>query len=248
MHSLSKHDLGRVFGTLGISLLLAACSAPGPGSQQAMLAGLAQALRFQYHNCVPLGWQPVSVAGTYYPGFTATAQSYAEFLDAIWRGRIATKDLRNSSGRAVFGTLNHLMSAGLLDRKETPGGYNYFLKPQSFPYYFGSSLYGDNRDRLQYLCYSTIVPQKIVWSQRIPYPKGSRKSKAQWYRVLFTWMPSSPAAWANDPYFRKHSIVLAPIESPTAAKMYYYRDDWHVVDIYDRTWMLPATVDATAQK
>lgn len=250
MLSLRKHVRAAILGATCL-LLLAGCARyfSGPASQYALLTSLSDELQFQYHECVPLGWQPVPVANTYYPGFSASAPTYAEFLDAIWRGRISTKDLRRSDARTVSAVLTHLVLAGLLSSEKTPNGVNYFLRPQAFPYYFGSSVYKNNRDSLQYLCYSRIVPDKIVWSQPILAPPVSRHaSKVQWYRVVFTWKPSTPAAWASDPFLRAHSIVLSPTSSPTAARMYYNNDGWHVAGIYDHTWMLPKLARDTANR
>jgi hypothetical protein len=128
--SLSKHDLAKVVAALAVALLTA-CSRSGPGSEQSLIAALSQELKFQYHDCIPLGWQPVAVAGTYYPGFSAAAPSYEEFSDAIWRGSISFKDLRKPGPRTVFTALNHLVSAGLLERNKVPAGYDYLLRPQA---------------------------------------------------------------------------------------------------------------------
>jgi len=54
-------------------------------STQSLLHALADDLQFSYHECIPLGWQPVPVHGTYFPGYTASASNYAEWLDALWR-------------------------------------------------------------------------------------------------------------------------------------------------------------------
>jgi hypothetical protein len=224
---------------LAAALLFSACAKPaGPGSQQALLDALGTQLRFQYHNCVPLGWQPVTVAGTYYPGYIASLQSYEEFLDAIWRGRIEIKDAGKSDVSGVFESLNHLANRGMLIRKQTAGAYDYFLTPAALPYYYGSSLYGNNKAHLQYLCYTVIVPDRIVWIQRINR-LGISRSHAQWYDVAFTWRTSPPESWANDPYLLSHSVVLAPLKSPTLAKMIYSRNEWYVLRIYDGTWGLP---------
>jgi hypothetical protein len=224
---------------VAVVLLLSACTRPaGPGSQQTLLDTLATQLRFQYHNCLPLGWQPVPVAGTYYPGYIASLQTYEEFLDAIWRGRIEAKDIAKPDVRVVFESLNHLVARGMLIRKQTGTAYDYFLTQQAIPYYYGSSLYGNNKADLQYLCYTTIVPDRIVWIQRIPNRAASR-SRAQWYDVAFTWRTSPPESWADDPFLRSHSVVLAPLKSPTIAKMLYSRKEWYVLRIYDGTWGLP---------
>lgn len=231
--------------TLAVFVLVVLAAAqyaltPRPSSDRALLAALQDELRFAYHGCVPLGWYPVPVKGTYYPGYTAAAQTYAEWLDAIWRGRIPAADLRRHDARTVFRVLNHLVSAGLLRRKRDSSGFAYFMTPSAFPYFYASSVFKDNRDSLPYLCYSTIVPQRIEWTQAMSPSAVRRAHGAQWYHVRFAWKPSPPAAWANDPVIRAHSVDLAPLTSPTTARVFYEHEQWYVANVYDRGWMLPS--------
>jgi hypothetical protein len=213
-----------------------------PSGDHALLASLAEELRFTYHECVPLGWKPVAVRGTYYPGYSATMTNYAEWLDAVWRGRIESAELHSRDAEEVFAVLNHLRAAGLLKRTYRRGAYDFYLTPRAFSYFYGSSEFADNRGSMTYLCYSTITPKRIVWQQRTAPPAAHRRSTAQWYHVEFTWKPSARAAWADDPFLRSHSVVLAPLTSPTEARVYYEDGDWYVANIYDRGWMMPALV------
>jgi hypothetical protein len=231
--------------------LLSACAAvprpPARGSQAAILGALSDTLQYQYHACVPLGWRPVAVAGTYYPGYIASLQNYAEWLDAIWRARIDFSEISKPAVKPVFEVLNHLTKAGLLVRKQEASFYDYFLTANALPYYYGWSRYNNNYGKMQYLCYSTLVPDRLVWMQRIARPNDWR-GRAQWYRVSFAWKASAPAQWANDPFLREHSVILAPVKSPAVALMYYNDSDWHVGALYDRTWMLPVLRDVAAWK
>ena len=152
--------------------------APAANSTQSVLYALSDELRFTYHACVPLGWQPVPVHGTYYPGYTASTSNYAEWLDALWRGRIPRRDLREPQAQAVYATLNHLTAAGLLVRSADASGFSYFLTPRALGYYYGSSSFKDNRDSLPYLCYSTIVPQRIDWIAKAGAPRATRVDDA----------------------------------------------------------------------
>jgi hypothetical protein len=217
-------------------------------SSQSLLRALTDDLQFAYHQCVPLGWQPVPVHGTYYPGYTASAQNYAEWLDALWRGRIPRRDLQHSQAQAVFATLNHLVAAGLLVRNEDAAGYSYFLTPRAVGYYYGSSSFKDNRDSLPYLCYSRILPRHVDWIAKTGAPNGTRvHDNAQWYQLQFSWKPSTPAAWA-DSFIRAHSVVLAPLTSPTNARVLFREGQWYLENVYDRGWMLPALSDAHRAK
>lgn len=230
------------------SLLLGACShAPPPGSQAALLSALSNALDVQYHACVPLGWNPVAVAGTYYPGYVASLQNYEETWDAIWRGSIPASDVSKPRVRAVYEVLNHLAKAGLLTRKHTALSYDYYLTYKALPYYYDTSWFGNNRGDMQYLCYSKIVPTRVVWAERMSRP-NNWSGPARWYQASFTWTVSASAAWARDPFLRKHSVMLPPLRSPTTAKMFYIDKTWHVVNIYDHTWMMPRVSDAAAWK
>lgn len=238
----------RRFAALVAALLLTACAhAPSPGSKSALLDALSNALDKQYHACVPLGWNPVVVAGTYYPGYIASLQSYGEVWDAVWRGRIAASDVAKPTVRPVYDVLNHLVKAGLLIRKRTPFNYDYYLTYDALPYYDDRSWYGNNNGDMQYLCYSKIVPDRIIWLQHIQ-PPSDWTGPAQWYRASFAWKVGPPAAWARDPFLRAHSVMLSPMKSPATAKLFFTDKTWYVADIYDRTWMLPKVSDAAAWK
>jgi hypothetical protein len=214
-----------------------------PHRGPSLLPALTEQLRFAYHECVPLGWKPMAVSGTYYPGYTASMTNYAEWDDAVWRGHIAAAELHTADAAEVFQVLNHLRAAGLLTRTYKRGGYDFYLTPRAFAYFYGSSQFKDNRGSMTYLCYSTIAPQRIVWQRPIAPPQMRRRSPVQWYHVEFAWRPSPAAAWAaRDPFLRFHSVVLAPLTSPTEARVYYEDGDWYVANVYDRGWMMPALV------
>jgi hypothetical protein len=228
------------------ALVLSACAhTPAPHSQSAVLDALSNALDDQYHACVPLGWNPVVVAGTYYPGYIASLQSYEEVWDAIWRGRIPASDVAKPRVGTVYDVLNHLVKAGLLLRKRTPSDYDYYLTYRALPYYYDRSWYGNNNGNMQYLCYSKVVPSRIISLQRIRRP-SDWTGPAQWYRASFAWAAGAPARWARDPFLRAHSVLLSPMRSPATAKMFYADKTWHVADIDDKTWRLPKVFDAAA--
>ncbi|HET7813485.1 MAG TPA: hypothetical protein VFL13_03855 [Candidatus Baltobacteraceae bacterium] len=228
---------------LSIALSLAACSAAPPAE---VLDALDAQMAVQYHDCVPLGWAPVAVGSSYYPGYTATVANYEEFLDAVWRGRIDDSDLQRRDARDVRTVLDRLVSRGLLDVHRSRGGYNYFLRPAAFAYFYGSSIYGNNHDSLPYLCYSTIVPQQILAMRPIAAPYRLRGANVQWYDVSFSWTAGGTAAWAADPVIRSHSVVLAPVRSPASARVYKLGRLWHITHIADRGPMLPVLANSSA--
>jgi hypothetical protein len=213
-------------------------SAPAPNSTRALLAAMRKELRFTYHDCVPLGWKAVPVSGTYSPGYTASVQNDGLWLDALWRGHIERSDLRSAQARDVFALLNRLAREGLLTRSVGRNGWNYYMTTRALPYYYGSSVFHDNRDSLPYLCYSTIVPQHIDWLLPAASHAGSAPG-GRWYKMQFSWTASRPPGWAGDVLVREHSVVLPPLTSPTTASV-VYDGAWYVDNIYDRGWMLPA--------
>src|ERR1700680_1504944 len=216
-------------------LVLSACASTPAMRNRALFDHLSFSLTNQYHECIPLGWAPVPTAGTYYPGYTATLASYHEFLDAVWRGRIETGELRKPDALAVFDVLNHLVRVGMLVRSPRGAGYDYFLTWRAIQYYFGSSNYNNNHGSLPYLCYSTIVPDRILWVQRLSGAQSEGVTRGLLYRVSFSWKASAPADWANDKILRSHSVILAPVDNPVIAKLWYYKGRWSLLNIYDRS-------------
>ena len=203
-----------------------------------MLAALQNEFSVQYHACVPLGWEPLRVTSSHFvPGYTATATSYEEFLDAVWRGRIPRIDLKSAHARSVFATLNALTGAGMLRRDETPVAYEYYMMPSSIAYFYGTDRYGSNHDSLPYLCYSTIDPQAVIAREHL----GGNQ-----FRVTFAWTPGGPASWANSPQIRAHSVFLAPQRSPAFARVFERKGLWGVASVSDGSMMLPAIADASA--
>jgi hypothetical protein len=185
----------------------------------------------------------VAVAGSYYPGYSAGLQGYAMWLDAVWMGIVHTRDLNRPEVKTVAETLDDLVKTGMVSRRPIVNGYQYALTLQAMPYFYDSNLYGNNPDHLPYLCYSTIVPQRILWKQHIHFERAPRDRKAMpVFRASFQWTTSPAAAWARDPVIQAHSVVLAPTGSPTTGKFTYFGNSWHLVHIYNRGWMMPATV------
>lgn len=88
------------------SVAINACS---PTNHWFVMHALQTQLALQYHECVPLGWDPVPVDGTYYPGYSAELQDKNSWLPALWLGSIQPSDLRQPDGRAAYEVLNELV-------------------------------------------------------------------------------------------------------------------------------------------
>ena len=208
---------------------LAACSRAGDG---AVLATLRTELANQYHACVPLGWTPVPVAGTYYPGTSVTLYEQGVWLPALWIGRVRTRDLARPDVRAASAVLSELTRVGMVDSEPFHGGIRYHLTTAAQPYYYDESDRGNNPDHVPYLCYSKIVPQGVVTTDSVRRGRlryGSHDEDL--FRALFVWTPSPAAPWANDAFLRRHSVKLGPAESPVIATFVRSRGDWAVAEL-----------------
>lgn len=177
-------------------------------------------LATQYHSCIPLGWVPVPVAGTYYPGYSARVQDE----NILWAGSIRRSDLHRSDVRETAAVMNELVRAGMLTGDRSSEYDRYYLTDAALPYYYGGNRYNDNPEHYPYLCYSHIVPQKVVWKEPIHRENGTRT-----FHVRFTWKTSAFAAWANDAFLRERSIVLAPRERAMPTQFTECKRGWEIV-------------------
>jgi hypothetical protein len=210
--------------------LLAACS---PTGDRAVLRSLKTQLTAQYHACVPLGWTPVPVAGTYYPGVSVTLTEEGVWLPARWIGRVRTRDLARADVRAAFGVLNELTADGLLDRDDhVPGVWRYSLTAAGQRFYYDGSAYGNNPEHIPYLCYSTIVPQRVASISPIDLePARDGKRDVDSFIAAFEWTPSPAPAWANSAFIRTHSVTLGPIENPAVAQFQNIHGNWTITQL-----------------
>jgi len=125
-----------------------------------------------------------------------------------------------------------LERAGLVQRRQVPDGYLYHVTPDGFDYYFDDDQFGNNPEHEPYLCYSTMVPQRVTWSE--PVRLETRQFEARrlpTFRAAFEWQPSADADWADNPFLRSHSVVLGPARSPTVATFVKFDASWELVDL-----------------
>jgi hypothetical protein len=230
---------------LALAVALAACSPTDPG---VVLRELRGELAQQYHECVPLGWNPVPVAGTYYPGANVVVEEQGNgqvWLPAMWIAWIGDRELKRADVRATAELMNALARDGMLQREVRPGGSKYRLTAKSTPYFFSENEHGSNPPAIPYLCYSTIVPQRVVATEPIHVRRLPSGVDAQVFRARFTWAASEPADWARSPYLRAHSVVLGPSENPLTAELVRTEGGWHVVTVRGPTSQQPHVVDAS---
>jgi hypothetical protein len=193
-----------------------------------------------------LGWDPVPVfARAFYRGYSSEYIPEITWLPPRWLGSIQTGYLHQPEVRASFDVLNELVRIHMVQRTDVPGGFRYNLTMRALDYYWDDDPYRVNPGGEPYLCYSTIVPQRVLWSQPIHTEEDRNGRKVQVFRAAFQWSVSADADWANDALLRSHSVVLPPTQSPTIAKFVSVDGDWDIQNIYSRTQALPRVVDAS---
>ena len=225
---------GRLICVLLAAAVLAAAglTACSPTSDGAMLETLRAQLANQYRECVPLGWTPVPVAGTYYPGVSVTLYEEGVWLPALWIGRVRTRDLARADVRTASDVLNELTRVGMVHSERFPGGVRYHLTTAAQPFYYDESDRGNNPDHIPYLCYSTIVPQSVVSTDSVRRGRLRYASHDDdMFHATFKWAPSPVAAWANDAYLRTHSVKLGPAENPVTATFVRRDGEWTIAEL-----------------
>ena len=209
--------------------LLTACART---DDRAILGMLRTQLAKQYHECVPLGWSPVPNVGTYYPGISVTVQENGVWLPAVWVARVRRHDLARPDVRTAAAVLDELTRKGVLERTPVRDGFRYRLTRVGWDFYYDENDYGNNPDHIPYLCYSTIVPQRVVWSEparRERSRDGSHDEDV--FRAAFAWRQSPVAAWANDAFLRTHSVTMGPTENQLTATFANRHGEWIIVQL-----------------
>jgi hypothetical protein len=229
--------------------MLAALAACAPNDPRVAIRVLRGELAQQYHECVPLGWNPVPVAGTYYPGANLVVEEQgngAVWLPVMWIARVSNRQrTRRADVRAAVQVLDELARAGMIARTDGLYGSTYRLTPKAIPYFLSENAHGSDPIAIPYLCYSTIVPQRVVTTEPIYATRLPGGVDAQVFHATFTWTASEPAAWARTPYFRSHSVVLGPAENPLTAELVRTGGGWHVAALRGPTSQQPHVVDAS---
>lgn len=225
---------------------LAACA---PNDPRVVIRELRSELAQQYHECVPLGWNPVPVAGTYYPGANVVVEEEGNgevWLPALWIARIPKRlRARDAGVRAAGGVLDELVRGGMIRRAGGLGGATYRLAPDAIPFFFSENALGSNPPAYPYLCYSTIVPQRVVATDPIHTERLPSGVDVQVFHATFTWTASEPAAWARSDFIRRHSVVLGPDENPLSAELVRGDGGWHVAALRGPISQQPHVVDAS---
>ena len=209
----------------------------GPANRRFVMQTLNASLSEQYHLCVPLGWNPEPVDGYYYPAHSVEYRENGVWLHPYWLGLVHRNKLSDPNVRLTVAVLNALVRAKLVDRALRPQGYLYRVTMAAAPYYFENNSFGNNPDHLPYLCYSRLIPQRVVLSREV---RGGA------YRVEFVWQSGPNAPWSSDPFLRAHSVILPPVASPSSALFSRRHGNWAIERLTTGDAMLPRPVDAAA--
>jgi hypothetical protein len=197
-------------------LSLTACTL---SRQQTLLNAVEENFGGQFHKCVPLGWNPSPIDGSYVPKFSVEFHERDAWLPPLWLGLLPRSAVKTPDGRTAAELLSALARAGLVERRHVNNGIRYNLTPKAFPYYFEGNDFGDNPDHLSYLCYSRLIVDRVVSSQVVHQFTGASNANA--VCVAFSWHASEDDDWAKDHVIQSHSVVLAPTRSPALITLAY---------------------------
>ncbi|MFN2527130.1 MAG: hypothetical protein ABR584_00235 [Candidatus Baltobacteraceae bacterium] len=216
------------------TLILGNCA---PNNAWSIMRVAKDALATQPHECIPLGWDVVPVVKHYFaPGTSVELTEQGIWIPAAWIGSI--REGRSTSDvRQIRTVLAALRKAGLLQTREARESLQYRLTPEGLKYYYDENDYKNNPAHLSYLCYSHIVPVRIVWSSPV---------KAERFRAAIAWQPSSPAQWANDPVLRAHTVVLSPTSTIVVASFVKQAHQWYLQKLDEPGIGLPEAADPKA--
>lgn len=174
---------------------------------------VAEQFAGQFHRCVPLGWNATAVDGSYVPAYSVQFSPRNVWLAPLWIGFVPSAALNGRQGTMAYEILNRLVANGMVTSERVGSGFRFYLTQRAFPYYFEDNDLGDNPLHLSYLCYSQIVPDRVVTN-------GLRAS--------FTWHEGPAAPWADDPLLQSHSVILAPTRSPAVVTIAWRHGSWEV--------------------
>jgi hypothetical protein len=110
-------------------------------------------------------------------------------------------------------------------------------------YYYDENDSAGNPLHLPYLCYSTIIPDNVVWTQPVHLERDAGAANVEVFRTSFTWHASENASWAADPVILSHSVVLPPDKSPVFAKFIRPEHDWLIGNTFAAASAYPQLLD-----
>ncbi len=189
------------------------------------------------HACIPLGWNAVPVVKHYFaPGTSVELTEEGVWIPAAWIGSV--REGRGTSDvRQIRTVLAALRNAGLIQTREAGKSLQYRLTAEGLKYYYDENDYKNNPAHLSYLCYSHVVPVRIVWRSPV---------KSEKFRAAIAWEPSPPAQWASDPVLRAHTVVLSPASTTVVASFIKQGHQWSLQRLDEPGIGLPQVADPKA--
>ncbi len=209
------------------SVLLVLTAACAPTSDFTIMRAAREHFAHTYHQCLPLGWNPTPIYGTYYPGYDVELEESDWWLPPIWLGYLPQSVAYDRRARTAERVLELLASAGMVKRNIFSEASYYHITDAAFVYYYDDDDFGNNPGHAPYLCYSSIVPQRVVWKQPVHLESGVLT-----FRATIAWSASSPALWAANPALQKYSVTLAPTRSPLIVRFAKTGDGWQIANVY----------------
>lgn len=207
-----------------ITTLVAACA---PNSAFTIMHAAQAHFARAYHQCIPLGWNPTPIYGTYYPGYDVELEESDWWLPPIWLGYLPQSVAYGRRARTAERVLALLVGAGMVKRDTYSGASYYHITDAAFDYFYDDDNLGNNPGHAPYLCFSKIVPQRVLWKQPVHAERG-----ASTFRVALAWSAGPPAPWAANPELRKYAVTLAPARAPLILKFAKTKDGWQIVNVY----------------
>jgi hypothetical protein len=184
----------------------------------------------QFHRCVPLGWEPAPVDGSYVPSYSIEYSPSDAWLPPLWLGSLPDWARSTTEGRSTYRLLTALARAGLVESERGAHSTLYRLTERGAPFYFEGNDLGNNPLHLPYLCYSAIVPDRLTSSTG--RKKGQSDGVTASFTVRFAWHSDPDAAWAADPVIQHYSVNLAPTQSPAVVEVANRNGWWEVAHAY----------------
>jgi hypothetical protein len=219
--------LGVVRVSAAAGVLLAFAAACAPTSDFSIMRAARGHFAHTYHQCVPLGWNPTPIYGTYYPGYDVEFEESDWWLPPIWLGYLPQSAAYDRRAQTAERVLELLATAGMVHRDTFSGASYYHITDTAFVYYYDDDDFGNNPGHAPYLCFSSIVPRRVLWKQPVHVESGIPT-----FRAAIAWSASPAAAWAANPTLRKYSVTLAPVHSPVILKFAKMRDGWQIASVY----------------
>lgn len=95
--------------------------------QHILLNAVEEQFSGQFHKCVPLGWNPAPVDGSYVPSFSVEFRERNAWLPPLWLGFLPRSAVNTPNARTAAGVLNALARSGLIEKRYMSNGIRYNL-------------------------------------------------------------------------------------------------------------------------